>query len=113
MAAGPLTVRCHQPMGKRHLETFTTLSFKLNVVTLNVQTLEVTFGNVNYAPWVKKWYRWELLDLFESMSAGRICSKLWAFTDSKLMEDPDYFTRVADLKKDTKLCREPDWPSLC
>lgn len=52
MAAAPLLLWCHVPMGMSKLKLLPWMAFKFNVVEMD-ENGEVTFGVKEYPPWVR------------------------------------------------------------
>lgn len=52
MAAPPVILRCHIPLGSSKTKIFPWITFKHNVVEMD-ENAEVTFGVKEYPPWVR------------------------------------------------------------
>jgi hypothetical protein len=103
MAASPFTFAMREPLGKSAQERFATITAKLNVLTMDPATLEIHFGVTNYEPWTKKWLRWEMYSLIESMAMQ---PNLKVPISTELLEE------IAIAKANTKLARQPKWEEL-
>jgi hypothetical protein len=103
MAASPFNVDLREPQGKAARQRFATVGFKFNVLTMDPETMEVHFGVTNYEPWTKKWLRWEMCDLLESMAVQ---------PNLKVPFTLEFLNAVGQMKNDKKLARKPDWSAL-
>eukprot|EP00965_Chrysotila_dentata_P249577 6208963-Pleurochrysis_carterae.AAC.2 len=98
VAAPPLLLKFTQPVLVAAKQKFPMLAVEWKVLTLDVATAKVSFGSVEYPPWVKNWPRLEMycavkakannLDVRVSISAALLEAVKLARLDPKLARVP-------------------------
>eukprot|EP00965_Chrysotila_dentata_P171742 5667591-Pleurochrysis_carterae.AAC.1 len=103
MAAPPLSLRFTLPVNEAAKRTFPMLTLKCNVITLDAASGNVSFGSVEYPPWVKKWLGWEIFSAVERMESEGL---MRVPVPAQLLET------VKASKLNRKTAREPKWDTL-
>ena len=101
--ASQLSARFTEPMGKAATERFSMISAKLNVLVMDPATAQITFGVINYPPWIKKWLRWEMYDQVERLSQ---VERLRVSVPAELLRV------IRERKMTPAYAMEPDWATL-
>lgn len=101
--ASQVSLKLTQPVGKATADRFAMISGKLNVLVMDTATAQITFGVVNYEPWVKKWLRWEMYDQVEKLAAR---PNLRATVPGELL------LLIRERKADPIYARVPNWEEV-
>ena len=102
--ASQIALTYKEPVGKSAALRLPTVEAKLNIVTMNVQTLDIHFGVIQYPPWVKKWIRW--WELYDSIL------KLAENPALKVPPPPEFISNIKGMINNRDLAREPEWERL-
>lgn len=101
--ATQLKLQFSEPLGSAVMDRLPMLSAKLNVILMDPTTAQITFGVVNYEPWVKKWLRWEMYTQVEVLAQQ---------PNLKVPVPTDLLDLIAERKQNILYAAKPDWSSL-